>query len=73
MENLGRWMLATGLVLILVGGVLTLGGRWFRFGRLPGDIAIQREGFSLFIPITTMLLLSAALSLALWLVGMLRR
>ncbi|MFN6357160.1 MAG: DUF2905 domain-containing protein [Cyanobacteriota bacterium] len=37
-------------------------------GRLPGDISIQRPGFSFFFPLTTSLLLSAVLSLVFWLV-----
>ena len=40
---------------------------WFH---LPGDIVIDRPGFKLFVPITTMLIVSAALSLLAW---MLRR
>ena len=36
-------------------------------GRLPGDIIIDRPSFKLYVPITTMILLSALLSLLLWL------
>ena len=36
-------------------------------GRLPGDIVIRREGFTFYLPITTMILASLALSLILWL------
>ena len=36
-------------------------------GRLPGDIIIDRPTFKLYVPITTMILLSALLSLLLWL------
>ena len=35
-------------------------------GRLPGDIFIQREGFTFYAPITTGILVSVALSLILW-------
>jgi hypothetical protein len=37
-------------------------------GRLPGDIAIERGGFRLYVPITTSLLASAAFMLVSWLV-----
>ncbi|NMF97563.1 DUF2905 domain-containing protein [Aromatoleum toluolicum] len=37
------------------------------FGRLPGDIHIQRDGFDFFFPITTGLLVSVVLSLLIWL------
>lgn len=36
-------------------------------GRLPGDIIIDKPGFRFFFPITTMILVSALLSLLLWL------
>jgi hypothetical protein len=36
------------------------------FGRLPGDIIIDRPGFKFFFPITTMVLVSAVISLILW-------
>ncbi|MFM7642064.1 MAG: DUF2905 domain-containing protein [Cyanobium sp.] len=60
--------------LVLLGGLLLLIGLlwpWISasgLGRLPGDISIQRPGFSFFFPLTTSLLLSAVLSLVFWLV-----
>jgi hypothetical protein len=60
--------------LILLGALMLLIGLvwpWISasgLGRLPGDIAIQRPGFSFFFPLTTSLLLSAVLSLVFWLV-----
>lgn len=62
--------------LILLGGsliILGIGWSWFRqlpLFRLPGDIVIERPGFRFVFPVTTMLLLSALISLAAW---MLRR
>jgi hypothetical protein len=41
----------------------------FGLGRLPGDIAIDRDGFVLYLPITTSILVSLLLSLILWLVS----
>jgi hypothetical protein len=41
----------------------------FGLGRLPGDIVVEREGFSLYIPIVTSLLISAVLTLLFWLFG----
>jgi hypothetical protein len=48
-----------GLVVYFFGDKLT----WL--GRLPGDIRIERENFSFYFPITSMLLLSVALTLLL--------
>ena len=59
-------------MLIVIGAlvvILGLGWSWFRhvpLFRLPGDIVIDRPGFKFFMPITTMLLLSALISLVAW-------
>ena len=47
--------------------------KWFRIGRLPGDIYYQKPGFSFFFPITSMILCSLVLSAILWLVSLFRR
>jgi hypothetical protein len=41
----------------------------YGLGRLPGDIVVNREGFSFYLPVTTMILASLILSLAFWLFG----
>jgi hypothetical protein len=63
-----RWLIILGVVLILAG----LLWPWLAklgLGRLPGDIAIERENFRLYFPITTSILISVALSLILWLLN----
>lgn len=77
-RELGRLLLVFGLVLVVVGGLLTLGasrsiGMPGRLGRLPGDIIIRRENFTFYFPLATGLLLSVILSLVFWLVGRLRQ
>ena len=60
-----RLLILLGLLLLLVG----LAWPWLSklpFGRLPGDITIERENFSFYFPLTTGLLVSALLSLLLW-------
>ncbi|QGM96254.1 DUF2905 domain-containing protein [Methylocystis parvus] len=59
-------LIGAGIVLILVGLVWLFGER-FGLGRLPGDILIERGNFRLYIPITTSLIVSVVLSLAIWL------
>jgi hypothetical protein len=55
-----------GVAIILVGLLMWWGGlSWF--GRLPGDIRIERESVHVYIPLVSMLLISAALSLILYL------
>ncbi|HTV95569.1 MAG TPA: DUF2905 domain-containing protein [Steroidobacteraceae bacterium] len=59
--------------LIVLGSVAILAGLlwpWLRKAhlfRLPGDIVIDRPGFKLYVPITTMLLVSLALTIIAWL------
>ena len=54
-------------VLILVVGLLWPWLANLGLGRLPGDILIQRDGFTFYFPITTMLIVSALLTLIFWL------
>jgi hypothetical protein len=64
---LGLVLIAAGLALALAGVVAYYGGlSWF--GRLPGDVRIARDGVRVYVPIVSMLLVSVALSLVLWLV-----
>jgi hypothetical protein len=63
---LQRLLIATGLLIAAIG----LLWPWLAklpLGRLPGDIVIDRPGFKLFAPFTTMIVLSLVLSLILWL------
>jgi hypothetical protein len=65
--QLGRTLIVIGLVIALVGLLLTLAGRIPWLGRLPGDIHIRRENFSFYFPLATSLVISVVLSLILWL------
>ena len=59
--------------LIVIGIVIVLIGIFWRqlsalpFFRLPGDIGLDRPGFRMFFPITTMIVVSVLVSLILWL------
>lgn len=63
LAGLGALLLVTGLVLWLLADKVSL--HWF--GRLPGDIRVERPGWQFYAPLTTMLLLSLGLSGLLWL------
>jgi hypothetical protein len=68
MMELGKMLLAAGLILCAVGGLLWLAGHWnLPFGRLPGDIKIERPNFKFYFPITTCLLVSIVVTLIVWL------
>lgn len=66
-SEIGRALIAAGLLLALVGAALVLAEKVPFIGRLPGDIVVRRERFTLFAPLGTSLLLSVVLSLLLWL------
>ncbi len=59
-------LIIIGLILLLVGLLWPLIQK-LGLGRLPGDIAIEREGFSFFFPLTTSIIISLVLSLLFWL------
>lgn len=66
MEALGRMFLLLGALFLLLGLVFLLAPRIsLPLGRLPGDIVIQRDGFTCMFPLATSLLLSLVLTLVL--------
>lgn len=67
---MGKMLLILGFTVMLIGAVL-LWAPWLVqwFGRLPGDIRVERPGFRLYFPITTMILISVVLSLLMRLLG----
>jgi uncharacterized membrane protein YidH (DUF202 family) len=58
-----------GIILILVGILLKFTNLLNYFGKLPGDIYIKKENFSLYVPITTMVVISIILSILLKIFG----
>ena len=67
MAGVGKVLIALGIVLVVLGLVLSLAGRIPWLGQLPGDITIQRGRFTLYFPLTTCLLVSALISLVVYL------
>jgi formate hydrogenlyase subunit 3/multisubunit Na+/H+ antiporter MnhD subunit len=63
-----RLLVTLGIILVVVGLAWPLLGK-LGLGRLPGDIHIEHDGFSFYFPITTGLIVSAVVSLVLWLLG----
>jgi len=60
--EIGRVVLIIGVVLVVIGGLAVIGVR-LPFGNLPGDIHIQGENGSIYIPLGTMLVISLILTL----------
>ena len=68
MEEVGKFLLLIGAALIVVGAVLwRFPGLFVWFGKLPGDISVQKGNFSFYFPVVTCVLISIVLTLLSWL------
>ncbi len=67
MTELGKWLITLGLAIAAVGLILTVAGKIPWLGKLPGDIYVKRENFSFYFPLATCIIISAIISLILWL------
>jgi len=66
MATLGRTFVVLGVIFILIGGLFSLAARVnLPFGRLPGDIAVERENARFYFPLATSLIISLVLTLML--------
>jgi hypothetical protein len=63
--NLGKILIVAGVGLALLGGLIWLLSGTGAFGRLPGDIRIERPGLIFIFPLTSLCLLSIVLTVAL--------
>ncbi|HEU4565498.1 MAG TPA: DUF2905 domain-containing protein [Gemmatimonadaceae bacterium] len=70
-SSIGPLLVAAGIVLVVVGLIAWAGGLGW-FGRLPGDIRIERDSVRIYIPIVSMLIVSVALSAVLAIIRRLR-
>lgn len=64
---MSRILITIGLVIVAIG-ILWPWLTRIGFGRLPGDILIVRENFTIYVPITSGLIVSILLTAVLWLV-----
>ena len=62
----GPVLVGLGIALVVLG-LLVWSGALVWFGRLPGDLRIERDSVRIYVPLVSMLILSAALSLLLYL------
>jgi membrane protein implicated in regulation of membrane protease activity len=60
--SIAKALILLGAALVVIGAVLALGVKLPWFGKLPGDIIIQKKNITLFFPITTSILISIILS-----------
>lgn len=69
MERIGKMIMLIGGLILIAGLIIWLLGDKLRFlGHLPGDISIERENYRIYIPVTTMILVSIVLTLVSWII-----
>jgi hypothetical protein len=67
MRDIGKMMFVAGLAMALLGLLLWKTGGLGGLGRLPGDLSVQRPGFSVYFPVTTCIVISIVLTILMWL------
>jgi hypothetical protein len=65
LETMGKWLMVIGGALVLLGGLMWLLSRIPFLGQLPGDIRIERPGFTCMIPLASSIILSILLTILL--------
>lgn len=60
-RDFGPWLVTIGVLIVLVG-VLAWSGGLSWFGRLPGDVRIERDDMRIYIPWVSMLIVSVVVS-----------
>jgi hypothetical protein len=64
----GKVLIGIGLFFILLGFIFIVGTKINWFGRLPGDILIQKKNFTLYFPVSTSIIISVILSVLFWII-----
>ena len=67
MNPVAKFLIIGGVVLIALGLLWQVGGRFLPLGRLPGDIVVEKENFRFYFPVVTCIVISVVLSLLMYL------
>ncbi|HYA46731.1 MAG TPA: DUF2905 domain-containing protein [Burkholderiales bacterium] len=62
---MSKWLIALGVILVAAGLLWPFISK-LGLGRLPGDIVVQREGFTFYFPLMTGLVISGIVSIVIW-------
>lgn len=63
--SMGKMIAIIGFFLLVLGGLMMFSGKLLNFGRLPGDIFVQRGNFTFYFPVVTSIVLSIILTVLL--------
>nr|WP_026672455.1 DUF2905 domain-containing protein [Alkalihalobacterium bogoriense] len=72
MSMIPKMLITLGVILIIVGLLWQVGGKYLSLGKLPGDILVKRENATFYFPIMTSIIISVVLSLIFFLIGRFR-
>ncbi len=64
MNPVAKLLIIGGIVLVVIGLLWQVGGRFLPLGRLPGDIVVEKENMRFYFPVVTCIIISIVLSLA---------
>ena len=70
---MGKILIIAGIIMIVVGVLITFGSRIPFFGKLPGDFSIERENFKFYFPLTSSIIISIIVSVILYFVNRMRQ
>jgi hypothetical protein len=62
---MAKWLITIGIVLVALGLLWPVLAK-LGFGSLPGDVRIERKGFTFYLPLTTSIIVSLVITLILW-------
>lgn len=63
MSSFPKLLIGIGALLIVIGVLWQIGGRFLPLGKLPGDIVVEKENVKFYFPIVTCIIISIVLSL----------
>lgn len=73
MNAMPKFLIALGILFIVIGLLWQVGGKFFSFGKLPGDILIKRENVTFYFPLATSIVISIVLSVIFFIISRLMR
>ncbi len=66
---MGKIIIAIGAIIVIIGLLMQFTNFNFNwFGKLPGDMRIEKPNFSFYFPVTSMILISVVISFILWMI-----
>ena len=71
-QQIGKWLIITGIVIALFGVLVVILGRVGLF-KLPGDLEFGSKNWRIYFPIASCIVISIILTLILWLISYFRR